>query len=132
MEAQKSICNVICLFVLGFTSHRHSIEHIATFQLYLCRNTSGALPCIISGTNGHFSRTTEASWIVSLHERIHSPCRNSNPQRWGASGLKSTTLTTRPPLWFVSLDERRNKLFVCLSCFGMTHTTSILLFHTVI
>jgi hypothetical protein len=23
-----------CLFVLGFTSHRHSIGHIATFQLY--------------------------------------------------------------------------------------------------
>jgi hypothetical protein len=89
----------ICLFGLGVPSHWHSIGHIATFQLYWCRKISGALPCIISGTNGHLSRTTDvplASWIASSHERIQSPCRNSNPQPWGASGLKSTTLTTRP------------------------------------
>jgi hypothetical protein len=47
------------LFVLGFTSYRHSIGHIATFQLDWWRKTSGALPCIISGTNGHLSRTTD-------------------------------------------------------------------------
>jgi hypothetical protein len=84
--------------IVGFTSHRHSIGHIATFQLYWWRRTSGALLCIISGTNGHLSRTTDvpqASWKASSHERIQSPCRDSNPQRWGASGLKSTTLTTR-------------------------------------
>jgi hypothetical protein len=28
------------------------------FQLYWWRKTSGALPCIISGTNRHLSRTT--------------------------------------------------------------------------
>ena len=40
-----------CLFVcLGFTSHRHFIGHMATFQLYWWRKTSGALPCNISGT----------------------------------------------------------------------------------
>jgi hypothetical protein len=49
----------ICLFVFGFTSHRHSIGHVATFQLYWWKKTSGAPPCIISGTNGHLSRTTD-------------------------------------------------------------------------
>jgi hypothetical protein len=88
------------LFVwLGFTLHQHKISHMTTFQLYWWRKTSGALPCIISGTNGHLSRTTDvllASWIASSHERIQSPCLDSNPRRWGASGLKSMTLTTRP------------------------------------
>jgi hypothetical protein len=50
---------MICLYVLGFTSHRHSICHIATFLLYWWRKTSGALPYIISGTNGYLSRTTD-------------------------------------------------------------------------
>jgi hypothetical protein len=35
------------------------IGHMATFQLYWWRKTSGALPCINSGTNGHMSRTTD-------------------------------------------------------------------------
>jgi hypothetical protein len=52
------------LFVLFwvFTSHRHSIGHSVTFQLYWWRKTSDALPCIISCTNGHlstWSRTTD-------------------------------------------------------------------------
>jgi hypothetical protein len=75
---------------LGFTSHRHSIGHLATCQLYWWRMTSGALLCIIQARTG--------TWVEQAfsHERIQSPCRDSNPQRWGASGLKSTPLTTRP------------------------------------
>jgi hypothetical protein len=37
-----------------------------------------------------------ASWIASSHERIQNHCRDLNPKRWGASGLKSSTFTTRP------------------------------------
>jgi hypothetical protein len=105
----------VCLFVLlGLTSHQHSIGHMATLQLYWWRKTSDALPCIISGTNGHLSRTTDvpwASWISSSHKRVQSPCRDSNQQMWGASGLKSTTLTTRSrtPL-AVQLSHILNKL----------------------
>jgi hypothetical protein len=45
-----------------------------------------------SGKNGHLSTciipdVPWASWIVSSHERIQSPCRDSNPQRWGASDI---------------------------------------------
>jgi hypothetical protein len=91
--------HILFLFVLfGFTSHRHSICHMVTFQLHWWRKTSEAIPCIILGTNGYLSRTTNiplASLIASLHERIQSPCRDSNPQRWGAIGLKTTTLTTQ-------------------------------------
>jgi hypothetical protein len=35
------------------------IGHTAMFQLYWWRKTSDALPCIISGTNGRSSRTTD-------------------------------------------------------------------------
>jgi hypothetical protein len=42
------------------------------FQLYWWRNISGALPCIISGTNGHLSRTTDvpelAGWLPHMKE----------------------------------------------------------------
>jgi hypothetical protein len=42
-----------CLFVwLGFTSHQHSIDLTATFQLYWWRKTSGALPCFIPAQTG--------------------------------------------------------------------------------
>jgi hypothetical protein len=52
----------IFLFVLiGLKSHRHSIGHIATFQLYWWRNTSDALSCFISGTNGHLSKNHRRS-----------------------------------------------------------------------
>jgi hypothetical protein len=50
-------CLFVCLF-WGFTLHRHSIGHIATFQLYWWWKTSGALPCITSGTNGHLMSTS--------------------------------------------------------------------------
>jgi hypothetical protein len=113
LESQRLLWqSLVALFVcLDFTSHRHSICHMATFQLYWWRKTSGTLPCIILGTNGQLSRTTNvpyASWIASSHERIQSPCRDSNPQRWGASGLKSTTLTTRPrtPLSLVAPEKK--------------------------
>jgi hypothetical protein len=47
---------------------------------------------IISGTNGHQKRTTNvpylASWIASSYERIQNPCKDSNPEWLGASGLK--------------------------------------------
>jgi hypothetical protein len=39
------------LFVC-FTSHRHRIGHISTFQLYWWKKTSGPFQCIISVTNG--------------------------------------------------------------------------------
>jgi hypothetical protein len=53
---------IVCLFVcLDFTSHPHSIGHLATFQLIWWSKTSGALRCIISGTNRHLSRTTDVS-----------------------------------------------------------------------
>jgi hypothetical protein len=39
-----------------------------------------------------------ASWIASSYERIQGPCQDSNPQRCGASGLKSTTWTTWPQI----------------------------------
>jgi hypothetical protein len=51
-----------------------------------------------SGTNGHLGRTADvpqASWIASWHKRSQIPCRVSDPQRWGAGSLKSTTLNTR-------------------------------------
>jgi hypothetical protein len=52
--------NLYCSF-FGVLRHIDtvSIGHIATFQLYWWRKTSGALPCIISGTDGHLSRTTD-------------------------------------------------------------------------
>jgi hypothetical protein len=51
------------LFVeLGFTSHRHIIGHMATSQPNCWRKTSCAFPCIISGTNGHLSRTTDVPY----------------------------------------------------------------------
>jgi hypothetical protein len=57
----------VCLFVcLSFTSHLHSIGHLATFQLYWWRKTSGALPCVISGTNEHLSRTNDLLGIYTL------------------------------------------------------------------
>jgi hypothetical protein len=47
------------LFVrLGFTPHLQIIGHMATSQLYWWKQTPGALPCMISGKNGHMSRTT--------------------------------------------------------------------------
>lgn len=45
----------------------------------------------------------QASWIASSYERIQSPCRYSNSQRWGEGGLKSTTLTTGHGAPFVSI-----------------------------
>jgi hypothetical protein len=33
----------------------------------------------------------EVERVFSSHEWIESPCNDSNPQRWGASGLKSMT-----------------------------------------
>jgi hypothetical protein len=48
-------------FYLGFTSHRHSIGHLATFQLYWWRKTSGTPPSMLLGTNGLLSRTTDVS-----------------------------------------------------------------------
>jgi hypothetical protein len=44
------------------------------------------------------------SWIASSHERIPSPCLDSNPQWWRDSGLKSVTLTSwqwMSPPWVV-------------------------------
>jgi hypothetical protein len=55
-----------------------SIGHMATFQFYWWRKTSGGLLYIISGRNRHLSKTTDvllASWITSLYERIQNPCR---------------------------------------------------------
>jgi hypothetical protein len=40
------------------------------------KKSSGVPPCIISGTNGHLSRTTDvlqANWIALSHECIQSP-----------------------------------------------------------
>jgi hypothetical protein len=39
---------------------------MATFQLFWWRKTSGALPCIISGTNGHLTRTTDVPKAMFL------------------------------------------------------------------
>jgi hypothetical protein len=36
---------------LGFTSHRHSIGHMATFQFRRWKKTLGAFSSFISGTN---------------------------------------------------------------------------------
>jgi hypothetical protein len=44
------VLHFVCLFDwLSFTSHRHSIGHIATFKLFWWRKTSESVPCIISG-----------------------------------------------------------------------------------
>ena len=46
---------------------------MAIFQLHWWRTTSAAPPCIISGTSGHLSRTTEVPWarkIDSSHEKV--------------------------------------------------------------
>jgi hypothetical protein len=68
-------CNQVffCLFVLlWFTTRRQSIGHMTTFQRYWWRKTSGALSCIISGTNCYLSRTTTnvpyAIWVTSSHK----------------------------------------------------------------
>jgi hypothetical protein len=48
------------LFVcFGFYVTLTQYRSYQTFQLYWWRKTSGALPCIISNTNGHPSRTTD-------------------------------------------------------------------------
>jgi hypothetical protein len=63
------VCAFMRVYVfvcLDFTSHRHSIGPFATFQLYWWRKTSGALPCIISGPNGHSSRTTDVPSASSI------------------------------------------------------------------
>jgi hypothetical protein len=84
----------ICLFFLYFFR-----SAFITQTQYRSWKTSGALPCIISGANGHLSRTDNIpkySRITSSHERLQSPCWDPNPQRRGPSGLKSTTLITLP------------------------------------
>ena len=45
-------------FWMGFTLHQQYNGYKVTFQLYWCRKTSGASPCIISGTSRNMSRTT--------------------------------------------------------------------------
>jgi hypothetical protein len=62
---------------LGFTSYRYNIGHMATFQLYWWRNTSGEIPCIISGTNGHLNRTNERS-IISKYMMLKTNTFNCN------------------------------------------------------
>ena len=84
------------------------VKHIWQLSSFTC----GVPPYVISGTNGHVSRTNDvpsASWIASSHERIQSPWRHSNPQRWWESYSKSTTLTTRPPTLFVIIYQQRMK-----------------------
>jgi hypothetical protein len=49
---------VFLLEGVGLTSHQQSTGHMATFQLYWWRKTSGTPLYIISGTNRHLSRTT--------------------------------------------------------------------------
>jgi hypothetical protein len=52
--------------------------------------------CVFQARTGTWVEPPTFRKLASSHERIKSPCRDSNPQRWGGSGLKSTTLTTRP------------------------------------
>jgi hypothetical protein len=69
------------------TSHQHNIDHMGTFQVYWWRNTSGASLCVITGTNGHLSRTdlrissvtdTVASDTYSLNENLKHNTRHWN------------------------------------------------------
>jgi hypothetical protein len=86
----------VWLFVwLGFTSHRHSIGDMATFQLYWWRKTSCDFRALFKARTG--TLVEPPTFRKLAHERIQSPCRISNPQRWYANALKSTTLyiTTR-------------------------------------
>jgi hypothetical protein len=53
-KMDKSIEDDVALF-----REKDNIGHLATFQLYCWRKAPGALPCIISGKNGHLSRTTD-------------------------------------------------------------------------
>jgi hypothetical protein len=72
------------------TFHRQNTALSFSFQLYLWKKTSGDPACFILSTNGHLSSPTgvrQARLIDSSHERIEGPCRDLNPQRWGASGI---------------------------------------------
>jgi hypothetical protein len=60
------------LFIcLGFKSHRHSIGHSATFQLYWWRKTSGALPCTITGTTVFFVSMIRLGCVYFKHMVLH-------------------------------------------------------------
>jgi hypothetical protein len=54
---------------------------MATFQLYWLRKTSGALLCIISGTNGHLSRTTNVPKRLLTSNHLPLTAVGSNPDR---------------------------------------------------
>jgi hypothetical protein len=84
------VCNSIqiCLFVLGFTPHRHSIGHIATFQLQLVeedlrcpsvhyfRHLSGFEPTAVRGkwfeVNDHNHSATDAPIDHCMNVELHS------------------------------------------------------------
>jgi hypothetical protein len=71
----KQVFFIVCLIGFYMTPTKYR-SYLMTFQLYWWRKISGALLCIISGTEGHLNITTDvplASWIASSHERTESP-----------------------------------------------------------
>jgi hypothetical protein len=59
VELKKVIRNVFLSFWLDFTSHKHSIAHIATIQHYWGRKTTGAHLSINSGKRRHLKTATD-------------------------------------------------------------------------
>jgi hypothetical protein len=55
VESWVSIHTNTTYFLFGFTSHKHSISHMGTFQFFWWKKTSGALLCVISGST--------ATWV---------------------------------------------------------------------
>jgi hypothetical protein len=94
-----------CLFDCVFDwvlCHRHIIGHKATFQLYWWRKTSGALSCIISGTNVQTTFTVSKTYsrsIIRLDRLALGSCytRRSceyHTYNWNRSGAIHTTTST--------------------------------------